>query len=94
MRKFKLHLKTCRRIKKLIDSENNLQLHYGDLSDSSGIIRIIEKIQPHEIYNLGAQSHVGISFDQPEYTAEIDALGPLRILEAIRILGLSKQTKI
>jgi len=82
------------RIKNLIESKNNLQLHYGDLSDSSGIIRIIEKIKPHEIYNLGAQSHVGISFDQPEYTAEIDALGPLRILEAIRILGLSKKTKI
>ncbi len=82
------------RIKNLIESKNNLQLHYGDLSDSSGIIRIIEKIKPHEIYNLGAQSHVGISFDQPEYTAEIDALGPLRILEAIRILGLTKKTKV
>ena len=82
------------RIEKLLKSGNNLELHYGDLSDGSSIIRIIEQIKPLEIYNLGAQSDVGISFDQPEYTAEIDALGPLRILEAIRILGLSKRTKI
>ena len=82
------------RIEKLLKAKNNIQLHYGDLSDSLSILRIIEKIKPHEIYNLGAQSDVGISFDQPEYTAEIDALGPLRILEAIRILGLSKRTKI
>ncbi len=82
------------RIEKLLKSGNNLELHYGDLSDGSSMIRIIEQIKPLEIYNLGAQSDVGISFDQPEYTAEIDALGPLRILEAIRILGLSKRTKI
>ena len=82
------------RIEKLLKAKNNIQLHYGDLSDSLSILRIIEKIKPHEIYNLGAQSHVGISFDQPEYTAEIDALGPLRILEAIRLLGLSEKTKV
>ena len=82
------------RIEKLLNSGNSLELHYGDLSDGPSITRIIEQIKPHEIYNLGAQSDVGISFDQPEYTAEIDALGPLRILEAIRILGLSKRTKI
>ncbi len=73
---------------------NNIQLHYGDLCDSLSVIRIIDKIKPEEIYNLGAQSHVGISFDQPEHTAETDALGPLRILEAIRILGLTKKTKV
>ena len=82
------------RIEKLLKAKNNIQLHYGDLSDSLSILRIIERTKPHEIYNLGAQSHVGISFDQPEYTAEIDALGPLRILEAIRLLGLSKKTKV
>ena len=82
------------RIENLLNSGNSLELHYGDLSDGPSITRIIEQIKPHEIYNLGAQSDVGISFDQPEYTAEIDALGPLRILEAIRILGLSKRTKI
>ncbi len=75
-------------------NSNNIQLHYGDLCDGLSILRIIEKIQPEEIYNLGAQSHVGISFDQPEYTAETDALGPLRILESIRILGLSNKTKV
>ena len=67
---------------------NNLVLHYGDLSDSSNLIRLIKTIQPDEIYNLGAQSHVAVSFDSPEYTADVDALGTLRILEAIRILGL------
>ena len=82
------------RIENLLNSGNCLELHYGDLSDGTSITRIIEQIKPDEIYNLGAQSDVGISFDQPEYTAEIDALGPLRILEAIRILGLSKRTKI
>jgi len=71
-----------------------LHLHYGDLTDSSNVIRIIQKIQPDEIYNLAAQSHVKISFETPEYTANADALGPLRILEAIRILGLNKKTKI
>jgi GDPmannose 4,6-dehydratase len=68
-------------------------LHYGDLSDSTNLIRIIQEIQPDEIYNLAAQSHVAVSFESPEYTADIDALGPLRILEAIRILGLTTKTK-
>ena len=75
--------------------ENNpsLILHYGDLSDSTNLIRIIKNIMPDEVYNLGAQSHVSVSFESPEYTANCDALGPLRILEAIRILGLEKKTK-
>jgi GDPmannose 4,6-dehydratase len=70
-----------------------LILHYGDLTDSSSLIHIVQKVQPDEIYNLGAQSHVQVSFEQPEYTADADALGPLRLLEAIRILGLEKKTK-
>jgi GDPmannose 4,6-dehydratase len=68
-------------------------LHYGDLSDTSNLVRILKEIAPDEIYNLGAQSHVAVSFDTPEYTADIDAMGPLRILEAIRILGLEKKTR-
>ena len=68
-------------------------LHHGDLTDSSSLIHIIEKVQPDEIYNLAAQSHVAVSFEEPEYTANSDALGTLRILEAIRILGLTKKTK-
>ena len=68
-------------------------LHYGDLVDSTNLIRIIQEVQPDEIYNLGAQSHVSVSFESPEYTANSDALGTLRILEAIRILGLTKKTK-
>lgn len=68
-------------------------LHYGDLSDSSNLTRIIEEVQPDEIYNLGAQSHVAVSFEAPEYTADVDGMGTLRILEAIRILGLEKKTK-
>jgi GDPmannose 4,6-dehydratase len=68
-------------------------LHYGDLTDSSSLIQIVQKVQPDEIYNLGAQSHVQVSFEQPEYTADADAIGPLRLLEAIRILGLEKKTK-
>tara|TARA_Y100001978_G_scaffold193146_1_gene198973 strand:- start:390 stop:1529 length:1140 start_codon:yes stop_codon:yes gene_type:complete len=72
----------------------NLILHYGDLTDSTNIIKIIQKIKPDEIYNLGAQSHVSVSFESPEYTANSDALGTLRILEAVRILGLHKKTKI
>ena len=71
-----------------------LKLHYGDLTDSTNLIRIIQKIQPDEIYNLGAQSHVSVSFESPEYTANSDALGTLRILEAVRILGLIKKTRI
>ena len=73
----------------------NLQfvLHYGDLTDSSNLTRIIHQVQPDEIYNLGAQSHVAVSFEEPEYTADVDGLGALRILEAIRLLGLSNKTK-
>tara|TARA_B100000989_G_scaffold298144_1_gene286300 strand:- start:1268 stop:2392 length:1125 start_codon:yes stop_codon:yes gene_type:complete len=76
--------------------KNNLKffLHYGDLTDSTSLIRIIQEIIPDEIYNLGAQSHVAVSFETPEYTANSDALGTLRILEAVRILGLTKKTKI
>src|SRR6201746_1247862 len=70
------------------------KLHYGDLSDSTNIIRIIQEVQPDEIYNLGAMSHVKVSFDMPEYTANADGIGTLRLLEAIRILGLEKKTKI
>jgi GDPmannose 4,6-dehydratase len=69
-------------------------LHYGDLSDSTNLIRILQQVQPDEIYNLGAMSHVKVSFDTPEYTANVDGLGTLRILEAVRILGLTKKTKI
>jgi GDPmannose 4,6-dehydratase len=68
-------------------------LHHGDLTDSSSLIRIVEEVQPDEIYNLAAQSHVGVSFEEPEYTANSDALGPLRILEALRILGLEKKSR-
>lgn len=69
------------------------KLHYGDLSDTSNLIRIVQETQPDEIYNLGAQSHVAVSFESPEYTADVDAIGTLRILEAIRILGLEKKTR-
>jgi len=69
-------------------------LHYGDLTDSTNIIRIIQQVQPDEIYNLGAMSHVHVSFDEPEYSANVDGLGTLRILEAVRILGLTKKTRI
>ncbi len=72
---------------------NNFVLHYGDLTDSTNLIRIIKQVQPCEIYNLGAQSHVAVSFETPEYTANSDALGTLRILEAIRLLELEKKTK-
>ena len=68
-------------------------LHHGDLTDSSNLIRLIQKIQPDEIYNLAAMSHVAVSFESPEYTADVDAIGPLRMLEAIRILGLEKKTR-
>lgn len=71
----------------------NFFLHYGDLSDSSNLIRIIQQIQPDEIYNLGAMSHVAVSFELPEYTADVDGIGTLRILEAIRLLGLEKKTR-
>lgn len=69
------------------------KLHYGDLSDTSNLVRIIQEAQPDEIYNLGAQSHVAVSFESPEYTADVDAIGTLRILEAVRILGLEKKTR-
>ncbi|MBX9726665.1 MAG: GDP-mannose 4,6-dehydratase, partial [Rickettsiales bacterium] len=68
-------------------------LHHGDLTDSSSLIRIVEQVQPDEIYNLAAQSHVAVSFEEPEYTANSDALGPLRLLEALRILGLEKKSR-
>ena len=71
----------------------NFKLHYGDLSDTSNLIRIVQETQPDEIYNLGAQSHVAVSFESPEYTADVDGMGTLRILEAIRILGLEKKTR-
>lgn len=71
----------------------NFVLHYGDLTDSSNLTRILQEVQPDEVYNLGAQSHVAVSFESPEYTADVDAMGTLRILEAIRLLGLEKKTK-
>src|SRR3978361_1192488 len=76
------------------EKEIRLKLHYGDLSDSTNLIRIVKEVQPDEIYNLGAMSHVKVSFDTPEYTANADGIGTLRLLEAIRILGLEKKTKI
>lgn len=73
--------------------DRNFVLHYGDLSDACSLLHIVQKVQPDEIYNLGAQSHVAVSFEQPEYTADIDGLGALRVLEAIRILGTEKRTR-
>lgn len=74
--------------------DRNLHLHYGDLTDSTNLIRIIQEVQPDEIYNLAAMSHVAVSFEEPEYTANADGIGTLRILEAVRLLGLTKKTKI
>ena len=71
----------------------NFVLHYGDLTDSSNLTRIIQQVQPDEVYNLGAQSHVAVSFESPEYTADVDAVGTLRLLEAIRLLGLARSTR-
>ena len=71
----------------------NFKLHYGDLTDTSNLVRIVQETQPDEIYNLGAQSHVAVSFESPEYTADVDGMGTLRLLEAIRILGLEKKTR-
>jgi len=76
------------------EQNRNFILHYGDLTDSTNLIRIIQEVQPDEIYNLGAMSHVKVSFEAPEYTADVDGVGTLRLLEAIRILGLTKKTKI
>jgi len=76
------------------ESHVRFKLHYGDLTDSTNIIRIIQEVQPDEIYNLGAMSHVKVSFDSPEYVANVDGIGTLRILEAVRILGLEKKTRI
>ena len=76
------------------ENDVNFKLHYGDLTDSTNLIRIIQEIQPDEIYNLGAMSHVKVSFDSPEYVGNVDGLGTLRILEAVRILGLEKKTRI
>jgi len=78
----------------LHETHVNFVLHYGDLTDSTNIIRIIQEVQPDEIYNLGAMSHVKVSFDSPEYVANVDGIGALRILEAVRILGLEKKTRI
>lgn len=75
------------------DPNPNLYLHYGDLSDTSNLTRVIQEVQPDEVYNLGAQSHVAVSFEAPEYTADVDAIGTLRLLEAIRFLGLDKKTR-
>jgi GDPmannose 4,6-dehydratase len=73
---------------------DSINLHYGDLTDSTNLVRIIQQVQPDEIYNLGAQSHVKVSFEMPEYTGTVDGLGTLRILEAVRLLGMEKKTKI
>lgn len=72
----------------------HLNSHYGDLTDSTNLIRVIQEVQPDEIYNLAAMSHVHVSFEEPEYTANADGIGTLRILEAVRLLGLTKRTKI
>jgi GDPmannose 4,6-dehydratase len=76
------------------DKNPKFKLHFGDLSDTANVIRLIQEIQPDEIYNLGAMSHVRVSFDTPEYTANVDGLGSLRILEAVRLLGLTKKTRV
>jgi GDPmannose 4,6-dehydratase len=73
---------------------NRLSLHYGDLTDSTNLVRVIQKVQPDEIYNLGAQSHVKVSFEMPEYTADVDAMGTLRVLEAVRLLGMEDRVRI
>lgn len=81
------------RIDHIYETSKNFYLHYGDLTDSTNLIRLINEIKPDEIYNLGAQSHVQVSFETPEYTANSDALGPLRLLESIRILGMEKSVR-
>ena len=72
----------------------DIHLHYGDLTDATNVISVIQKVQPDEIYNLGAQSHVKVSFELPEYTGQVDGLGTLRVLEAVRLLGMEKKTRI
>jgi len=72
---------------------SRFNLHYGDLTDSSNLTRILQQVQPDEVYNLGAQSHVAVSFESPEYTADVDGMGTLRLLEAIRILGMEKKAR-
>jgi GDPmannose 4,6-dehydratase len=81
------------RIDSAIANSKNIHLHYGDLTDSSNLIRLVKEIQPNEIYNLGAMSHVAVSFESPEYAADVDAMGTIRLLEAIRINGLEKKTR-
>ena len=81
------------RIDSLVNASDNVHLHYGDLTDSSNLIRLVKEIQPDEIYNLGAMSHVAVSFESPEYVADVDGMGTMRLLEAIRINGLEKKTK-
>ena len=72
----------------------DIHLHYGDLTDATNLIGVIKKVEPHEIYNLGAQSHVKVSFEIPEYTAQVDGLGTLRVLEAVRLLGMEMKTRV
>ena len=81
------------RIDDVLKKSCDLKLHYGDLTDSSNLIRLVKEIEPDEIYNLGAMSHVAVSFESPEYAADVDALGTIRLLEAIRINGFEKKTR-
>ncbi|EME0894040.1 GDP-mannose 4,6-dehydratase [Vibrio parahaemolyticus] len=81
------------RVDELCNSNSNVHLHYGDLTDSSNLIRLVKEIQPDEVYNLGAMSHVAVSFESPEYAADVDAMGTIRLLEAIRINGLENKTR-
>lgn len=81
------------RIDSVVNNSDSIKLHYGDLTDTSNLIRLVKEIEPDEIYNLGAMSHVAVSFESPEYTADVDAIGTLRLLEAIRINGLEKKTR-
>ncbi|WP_150121543.1 GDP-mannose 4,6-dehydratase, partial [Sulfitobacter sp. HI0023] len=74
-------------------THQRFKMHYGDLTDTSNLTRILREVEPDEVYNLGAQSHVAVSFESPEYTADVDAIGTLRLLEAIRFLGLEKKTR-
>ena len=91
--RFKLHYGDLTDSSNLTRIVQQTQLHYGDLTDSSNLTRILSEVQPDEVYNLGAQSHVAVSFEAPEYTADVDAIGTLRLLEAIRFLGLEKKTR-